>query len=417
MSPDTDFTKKLRVAIIGDPHFHQTADASKNSISHIPLTESGTFVNSQNPWTSLSAMVSEENISADVLVCVGDITFGANSVALKKAWDELNNLACQLGAQYLASATGNHDVMSRGTAEKVGKNPTRELSASVGLFEPLKLLTPAYPVVEWDNGKPVEHRQLRTNYFGDNFAYVETDQFRIVVLNSCCEHGSEAHQHERGTFPKSSLASLDNALNNSPAEKINILVCHHPPMPHSVHNLGGHDFIENGESLLLRLADHGAWFVVHGHKHHARITYSQGTASAPIVFSAASLGMQLDSALEGMRNQFYCVDIYQRSSGALYGIVSAWDWNVGRGWRKAMPPLGGIYDGCGFGARQPIEEIAKEVAALVPCLWQDAVAKIGKLKFLTPGDIAILKHRLSNTYNVVMEPDANGYCGELLRKI
>jgi Icc-related predicted phosphoesterase len=417
MSQDTDFTRKLRVAIIGDPHFHQSTDVSTNSISHISLTESGTFATNQNPWTGLSAMVGAEKISADILVCVGDISYGANQVALKKAWGELNNLASQLGAQFLASATGNHDVMSRSTAAKVAKNPARELSASVGLFEPLKQLAPPYPIVERNGDNTIEHRQLRTNYFGDNFAQVETDQFRLVVLNSCCEHGSDTHQYERGAFPKSSLATLEDALNNSPSEKVNILVCHHSPMPHSVHDLGGHDFIENGESLLLRLADHGAWFVVHGHKHHARITYSQGPSSAPIIFSAASLGMRLDSALEGMRNQFYCVDLYQRPSGALYGLVSAWDWNLGIGWHKAMPPLGGIYDGCGFGARQAIEEIAEEVAVLVPCGWEDAKEKINRLRYLAPGDMEILRRRLLNTHNVVMESDTNGYCAELLRKI
>jgi hypothetical protein len=127
--------------------------------------------------------------------------------------------------------------------------------------------------------------------------------------------------------------------------------------------------------------------------------------------------MRIDSAKEGMRNQFYCVDLSQPSSGALYGTVAAWDWNVGIGWRKAMPPLGGIYDGCGFGPRYPIEEIAADIAKLVPCSWEEAKEKITWLSYLSPGDMSILQRRLFNTYNIVMEQDANGYCAELLPKI
>jgi 3',5'-cyclic AMP phosphodiesterase CpdA len=417
---DSDFREKLRVAIIGDPHFHREGDSCRTAISHIRLDGAGEFISrqgQQNPWTGLVNLVSERNIRADVLICAGDMTYGADRIGLRKAWDELGNLAEQLCARFMVSATGNHDVCSRSMAEKVGRNPTREMSAAYGLFEPLKLLSPSYPIVELQDGVPLDHRLLRTKYFGDSLVLVETDKYRIVVLNSCCEHGSDAFQHERGSFPKSALAALSAELKEAHAEKINILVCHHPPEPHSVHDLGAHDFIENGEALLQCLEEHGTWFVIHGHKHHGRIAYAKGTSSAPIVFSAASLGIQIDSSLDGMRNQFYCIDIFQKTTGSLFGKVDAWDWNMGLGWRSATRSSGGIYDGCGFGARVEIGELADEVAKLVPCLWTDAVGTIPALEFLSPGDMSVLEKRLSTKHQVVVQADTNGYWSELLPKL
>lgn len=418
MSEPKEFKGQLRVAIIGDPHFFTPSDAGNASISHVRLTSSGEFIDRQpqhNPWEGLKLMVSEQSIVADVLLCVGDITYCADNIGLKKAWDELQQLAALLGARHLVTATGNHDILSRSIAKRIATNPTRELSSALGLFEPLKTLSPPYPVVEFTNGIAVDHRLTRTKYFGDSLVLVEADHYRILVLNSCCEHGSDAYQYERGTFPKSAQRALAEELNSATSEKINILVCHHPPEPHSEHDLGSHDFIENGEALIQCLERHGSWLIVHGHKHHGRITYAKGTGSAPVIFAAASLGIHLDLTLSGMRNQFYCTDVYQKSTGRLLGKVAAWDWFMGTGWRKATPKPGGIFDGCGFGARQPIEDIAEEISKLIPCSWQDVASQIPNVAFLTPDEMNLLELRLRSQYSVVIEPDDNGYWTELAR--
>jgi hypothetical protein len=103
----------------------------------------------------------------------------------------------------------------------------------------------------------------------------------------------------------------------SVGNKINLLVCHHPPGVHGEHDLGEYDFIHNGDGLLRCLEHHGAWLVVHGHKHHGRISYAQGSNAAPIIFSASSLGFCLDVAKPGVRNQFYILDLTQRESGGV----------------------------------------------------------------------------------------------------
>ena len=419
MTTDNNAKKQLRVAVIGDPHFYREGSTSRSGVSHIQLNETGNFINTQpqqNPWTGLCELVDEQEIRADVLLCVGDITFGAEKVGLVKAWAELQMLAIKMGAGLIASATGNHDVSSRSIAEKVGKNPSVEMSTAFGLFEQLKLLSPSYPALTIKNGVVEDNSLLRTKYFGDSFVLVEGENYRVVILNSCCEHSADAFQQERGSFPKSAEIALCEELKKATEDKINILVCHHSPEPHSEHNLGGHDFIENGEALLQCLEQHANWFIVHGHKHHGRLGYAKGAISSPIVFSTASLGIKLDSAKDGMRNQFYCVDIYQKKFGSLYGQVSAWDWNMGMGWRRATRNTGGIYDGCGFGNRTQLDDLVENIAELVPCSWSEALEKISTLNFLTPNDMLILEKRLLR-HNIVVQPDSNGYWSEILKKI
>jgi len=405
-------SETLRIAVIGDPHFYSSKEGGRSPISHITVDSKGEFENpkpQQHPWQDLKDLLRREAISADILLCVGDITYGADRIGLKKAWKELNELALQLSVKVLVAATGNHDIMSRSTAEKVGLDPVKALSESVGLFEPLKLLDPAYPIVEVKDGKTVGNRALRTKYFGDYVALFENEECRILVLNSCCEHGADAHQHERGSFPKSAQDALLEDLGSSLTPKINVLVCHHPPEPHSEHGLGGHDFIENGEALMKNLELHGSWLVVHGHKHHGRITYGKGTSSSPIIFAASSLGMHLDTSVDGMRNQFYCLDVGITRTTRLIGTVQAWDWYMGLGWTRSAPKKGGIYDGCGFGPRMHAEEIALAIANMVPCSWAQAVQTMPELRYLTPDEMKILERRLAISHGIVVEPTDNGY--------
>lgn len=409
----------LTVAVVGDPHFYVASSEGGDLVSHIRLGPSGDFLDTatRNPWLALKEHVIAHSLKADVLLCVGDITVYAEKAGLERAWSELLELGQLMNCSHVVSATGNHDVQSRGVEKAIQENPVRALSQTVGMFEPLKTLSPAYPIVEINSGTITERRDLRTTYFGDDIAVVEAPDYRLAVLNSCCEHGPAPHQHDRGSFPKSTQTSLGDTLASATATKINVLVCHHPPGVHGDHDLGDYDFIKNCEGLLRCLEHHGPWLVIHGHKHHGRITYAQGSNAAPVVFSASSLGYCLDVAKSGVRNQFYTLDLVQRESGSLRGQIRAWDWYVGRGWACATPDKGGIYDGCGFGHRCDLGDVALQVmsvATTLPFKWTDVVAAFPELRYLTPDDMNILASRLSGL-NVVVEYRDDGSWDELMK--
>lgn len=411
---------QLTVAVVGDPHFFvEPSSGSDSQISHVKLSPNGDFIDSAppNPWLALKQYVTENGIRAELLLCAGDITVYAEKVGLERAWKELLDLGLLMGCSHVVSATGNHDIQSRSTADVVSKNAVRGLSQVVGIFERLKQLSPAYPIVEIASTGVVERRDLRTAYFGDDIAVLDQPNYRLAVLNSCCEHTAEPHQNERGSFPKSAQVALEAALASMTDPKINLMDCHHPPGLHGEHDLGDYDFIANGDGLVRSLERHGPWVIVHGHKHHGRISYAQGSNAAPVVFSASSLGFCLNVQKSGMRNQFYCMNITMKPNGSLRGNVNAWDWHVGLGWDKATPERGGIYDGCGFGLRRPLEDIADEVAGIasrLPCAWPDVLAAMPDLHFLTPDDMAILAGRLAN-HKIAIDLCDDGSWNELVR--
>lgn len=409
--------RSLTVAVVGDPHFYvETADGG-GQLSHVRLGPNGEFLDKSNPWLALKDYIIANNLVADILLCVGDITVHAEKAGLEAAWKELLELGQLLGSSHIVSATGNHDVQSRGTGKAIQASVIRELSKTVGMFEPLKNLDPAYPVVEISGGSLTERRDAHIEYFGTAVALVEAANYRLAVLNSCCEHGPEPHEHDRGSFPKSAQRHLEAKFAETTGNKINVFVCHHPPGVHGEHDLGEYDFILNGDGLLRCLERHGPWLVVHGHKHHGRISYAQGSNAAPVIFSASSLGFCLDVAKPGVRNQFYILDLIQRESGALRGQIRAWDWYVGRGWVLATPEKGGIYDGCGFGHRCDLSDVALQVAKAatqLPCKWGDVVAAIPELRYLTPDDLEVLAARLADR-GIVVEPTSDGSWDELVK--
>lgn len=404
--------QSLKVAVIGDPHFYVESNGG-GQVSHVRLGPNGDFLDNANPWVTLKQYVIAQNLTADALLCVGDITVYAETAGLKKAWAELQELGRLLGCSHIVSATGNHDVQSRVDENAIRDNPIRALSTTSGTFESLKNLDPAYPIVEMIAGAPTERRDLRTEYFGNSVALVETVDYRLVVLNSCCDHGPYPHQNDRGSFPISAQKRLCEILKGAVGNKINLLVCHHPPGVHG----GEYDFIQNGDGLLSCLEHHGAWLVVHGHKHHGRISYAQGSNAAPTIFSASSLGFCLDVAKPGVRNQFYILDLAQRQSGGVCGKIRAWDWYVGRGWGSASPDKGGIYDGCGFGHRCDLGEIAMQVANVakpLPYKWAEIIKFIPEIHYLTPDDMSVLAARLA-CLEIVVEQSGDGSWDELVK--
>lgn len=408
-----DSSETITVAVISDPHFFVfKADAQRPAPSHNKINADGSLYcpsPNTNPWADLQELVSaDQSIKADLLICPGDVTVAADDRGLTTGWASLNKLSSMIGANALICATGNHDVRSRGMEELIKKD-FRHLQASTGVTESLRLLEPVYPIVMAGVSED-DHAALRTQYFGDFFVLHSSEQCRILVINSCCEHGSEPHTHEMSAFPVSSLRLLHRALEKDPAPKINICVVHHPPAVHAFHNLGALDSLKNGQELLKQLEKHGSWLIIHGHKHHGHISYAQGSQASSIIFSAASLAARMDATSEGRRNQFYLIDVDISNHDEIRGRVKAWDWHEGLGWKRAARKDGGIYSGCGFGYRHSLNELAADIAtnAVVPCAWQDVVDRYPQLNYLTSQDLDWLEKRLRSRHHRAIEPNDEG---------
>lgn len=383
-------SQQVTIAILSDPHFCERNPSGIGSEhSHIVIDS---LSGGRDPlWSHLKRLIRDDGIVTDLLLCPGDITTHANPCALTSAWEELVELGVLLKVNAVAVATGNHDVMTRAKVDS--NNTIRDLEDVLDPFEALRLLDPVYPLhLSKDPAHEAFHRQKRIEYFGADFVIYETSVYRLVVFNSCSRHTTEAASYERGLIASSTLKELKLRLDECGERKINFLLCHHHPIPHDEQALGLYDLMKNGDALLRHLSEHGDWIVLHGHKHHGRISYASGGAQTPVVFSAASVGavLPVTSSL-GLRNQFYILKVKLGTNGAPKGTLRAWNWVPDSGWLENHNPKDGLASGCGFGERRHPDELAQEIAQLSngnEMEWDSVRERLAWIDYLTPHDLA-----------------------------
>jgi hypothetical protein len=413
-NPQLDERIEAVFAILGDPHFALEG----SSASHLKINASGDLANDkpfQNPWTGLYQLIQNEGLNADAVLCPGDIAFQSNEDTLRAGWRHLADLGRKLKAQHVICATGNHDIPSRSIADKVSAAPISTLRAGLGLFEQLKLLQPPYPAIDLHDTVHATGEEVRIRYFGSGLVLVDAERYQILVINSCCEHGHDSFEFERGTFPQSAVAELAKVLKQCKPHKINVAIMHHPPAPHSQAGAGAHDFVDNGSELLRQLSSHGDWLVVHGHKHEAKLEYAAGSAFQPIVFGAASLAIFLEEIKGTFKNQFYVLSVTVDTSG-IKGKFRTWDWHQGRGWQMANPEDDGIYHGAAFGTRDT-NAVVQNIQALapLPMAWAEVLARVPAAAYLPPAARNLVRDRLRMAHGLEIEMDREGQWTNLLK--
>lgn len=431
----------ISIGIIGDPHVVVKGASvpagtylKEHSFFEVD-DETGSMpsaVAKQHPWLDLISLAKMPSgsgsspLTVDALLCAGDLGFRGSIESIQAAWKLLQNAGAEMNAGFVAAATGNHDVHSRSRAAEVAKDPLKVIPTIRGPFETLKLLEPAYPFVA--RTPPFllpDTRHGRAKYFGEGATLYEFEKFRLLILNSCAEHGHDQFEFERGTLSASTLKAIELDLGTfgPESEKINLVLVHHPPHPDSAHGSGTLDHIHEGDQFIDLLQNTGQqWFLIHGHKHNGTISYAKGGSNVT-VFSAASLGIRLEQQVKGLRNQFYIVKLeIDPTTLSLQGTVQCWDWFENFGWQPARPMDGGISHGCGFGNRMTTAQLAKNIADSVktttlPMKWSDLIAALPDLNYVPPDDMQRVKSRLEKFHDLIIEPDSNGHWSEVAKKI
>ncbi len=419
----------LTIAVISDPHFFLKDERSAEAHSYLPVSTDGDLSVharglNKNPIDDLKALIGENNLKADILLCPGDITTRANSTALRTGWATLVDVAHKLDATMLCAATGNHDVASRSQKDLVGKDPIRQLSEVTGPIEALKLLSPLYPACRRDPAcSSDDSRVVQGKYFGESFAILDHDpRFRVLTFNSCSDHGHDAHEYERGTAPQSALRWVREDLAKLSSSKINLLLTHHPLVSQSAHDGDKYSFQAGGDHLLQVAEELGDdWLVINGHKHHGELKDGPSTTGVKLaLFSAASFSVAMDSLLEGSDNQFYLIDLDRDHSERLVGTVRVWNWNVGSRWRKAPPRDDtGLFDGCGFGNSMTPKQLASELQRQYSSgisAWDDLRIAMPDLSFVLPGTLRKVRQVLLESHGLVIETDEHGFYVSISRE-
>lgn len=398
VSPDVR-EKYFVIAVASDLHAYET-DPNEPSHLNITIPENQTHV---HPISALIKLIKKEGeeISADILLCPGDLGDKAQSSGIQYAWKSIHKIGAALNAKLITAASGNHDLDSR-------------YLTSVDAKGILMGLEPPYPLPD---------DAANNKYWAKNYVIHEGDNFRLVILNTCAYHGGKQDEINHGRIAESTLEFLKKELSSLPEKLVNILLCHHHPQQHMEIKLGDYDVMTNGQLLidLLGSGDYGRWMIIHGHKHHPKITYASGVATAPVIFSAGSLCANLYRELQTRaRNQFYLISLplEEIKSFGLVGSIEAWDWASGDGWAPAAEKNSGLPSLCPFGVRVDPISLARQVAGFVSSdkvKWEYIRENLPEVSFIFPQDFVQLKKELVKTYSLEIE-DLNGQPFEIGRR-
>lgn len=398
----------LRVAVLSDLHFYVTSEV-KDAPSK--LSTSGGLLpdGEENPLDGLRSLLkSEGSLTADLILCPGDITNQASQAAMSHGWKALDGVKQWLKAPTLLSATGNHEVISR----------PPDGAETIAPIDYLQDLTPPYPLAD---------EALRNDYWANGFTIVSESTSNVVLLNSCHYHSTtQPSEFRRGRVGDRALKALRERLKTTPTrDRINILLCHHHPIPHAGHALGEADLMYGGERLMAVLEESGSWLVIHGHKHFPKLRYSTGESSiAPVVFSAGSFSGNLVGGIESItKNQFYLLDLsFSQSHRCVIGAVRSWWWSGGGvGWTKATAADHGIADQTGFGVRLCLPQHAALVNDAYTeshyIEWEELCVRVDDLRYMLPKDLRSLADRLSDSFDIQVTFDGAGRPSQVGRKV
>lgn len=383
----------FRVAVMSDIHAYTNTPAGSSAPSHLKANDV-TKPATQHPLLALHALIEEQDILADYLICAGDLCDKADTAAAQYAWNELEKLAIMLRVKRFFGVTGNHDLDSRYVTQ-----------GTLDPKEALRAMQPPYPIPGAEcNGE-------NNSYWLNHFAVLTDDTVRALLINTCATHGLHPDEIKHGRIAPPTLERIRKHLEADAVEyAIDLAVCHHHPQQHSDLELGEYDFMREGQQFLQLIGsgDLGSWIVIHGHKHHPKITYAAGGNTSPVVFSAGSFSVLLHPQHGSQQNTFHLLEIETDAvSSTLRGQARTFEFDFGRGWRPANEDSAIPYE-AGFGFRGDLHRLAAQVAAAIPDNMKtigELASQLPDLRYLLPCDrthlFAILRkrHRIESAFD------------------
>lgn len=360
----------VRAVVISD--IHATFDA-KEAETHVAQATAP----DGNALTAARTFLAERIESAHMLLCPGDMVHRGDPKPMDWVWRELQQVATDLGAT-LVGTVGNHDLLRK---PKGAQEPQQEL----------RRLLPPFP---YDDDLVVK------TYWADHFGVVETSDWRVVTVNTCCQHGGfDQKEAEFGRLMPYCLPAISAFLEEADSHpQVNICMCHHHPQEWSH---GGEHATKHllGGDLLIDLLDsrEERWLLLHGHKHYPAVGYFGHSTHGPVRLSAGSAGINLlpDTGVE-IGNQMHVIDFAVDVCGKLGlpigGEIASYTWEGNGAWAPASG-ADGLPSLVGFGYRRDGRELARELlekakhAGRGVYEWQDIVDLLDpRVRFLAPSD-------------------------------
>ena len=401
---------ELKIVVISDLHYRMHPNREVRPAA----TSRG--AGDYDPVEAFVEMLRRDEVSADYVVCPGDITDRASPDGLKFGWERLKEIKALVGARHLIAATGNHEVCSR------DDDPVHERAGNVeAAVDPLAMLQSLsdYPSSHWNGA------DRSWVYWGRGYEFIEDGSVLFLLINSSHFHPTmKVNEFERGRISDQTVKRLSGEIGEkikATNAKVFIAVLHHPPVNHEslYHELGRIEMF-NGSRLVELLDRSGCpWLILHGHKHDGRLIMAQGAGSQPIVFAAGSIGADLAGHQAGLYTKLQAyvltLDVSENPLPSLRGSVTSYAW-VDNKWTLATAPRHGIPTGCGFSSpslnvnilaeklRTRIEENGVEYLNL-----SEMQVEVPELRYLMPGQVEHFRTAVERLGGTFTWPDSQFY--------
>lgn len=380
----------LKIAVISDLHCHPRRSETEKNRTHF-FSDGARLAGNRHPIEYLLDLIrnKDEPIVSDILALPGDIADQANHQGFVVGVYALREVKTALGAERLVATLGNHDIDSRSVT---GTSP---FFAAKNMFSDF----------------PIENEVERNRFFNQGFAIIEGDDYRFLSINSVAHHLTK-EAAKSGNADDVQISSIEKALGVLDRKKYQIALVHHHPIPHEELNLGGADLLVKGELLLDLLERFSFNLVIHGHKHHPRLRYSNRGKLA--VFSSGSLSAAIDPITgSACRNTFHLVELFEEMHNVASpcGTIKTWDLKLDKGWEITNRKSSSFPGETGFGCHESAVDLAAQIDKNIPqpgfLKWSEAKAVIPQLQFLIPSDLEAVASELLNKYKIVLAPDGS----------
>ena len=384
-----------RLLIVSDLH-----------VTNDEISEAGESLISANPkaselgdkmFSGIANCISAEDLKIDWVICPGDLGDKAEVIGLNYAWEKLEKLTQEIGANHLIGTAGNHDFDSR-----ISVDPKSNLQA----------LSPLFPgITQTDCDK----------YFARNYCIYTDVNVRIVNLNSSAYHGYKSEEGEEYLHGRVEDSTIDQIRGEIESDlfDVNILLTHHHMMKNDHIYKADKSEMEGAGKLLNMLSEttKSPWLVIHGHQHYPELDYGRGSSLAPIIVSAGTLSAKLSGThASASPNQFYIIELSEKNDAHEgwfpCGRVKSWHWSAEGKWSRS-PLEHKIPYGAGFGCKTNPTQAAEKVLKILDMgkqrfiTLEDVFSSEPQLEFLLPGDLSLLFHTLKeNGVKVVVARNA-----------
>lgn len=302
--------KKLVIAVLSDLHCQlRSATATQESFLFVGQPR---IPAARHPIEALNKLIKECELTADLLMCAGDITNRSSQEGLVQGWDFLSEIKRELNSNKLICTLGNHDVDSR---KSFSQDPFLIAQSVNQLF-------------------PLEDQEQIKRFWGSGFSVIEhNSNALIVILNSVADHTDELTA-KRGSFAERRLEELRHVLdkyshNDFP---LRIAMLHHHPILHSFMNYTSEDVLSNGDQLIELLSQNRFNLIIHGHRHQPRLRRHSSCGNPMIIFAAGSFAAMLGSLASTTRNLFHILTISMDEANLITFNLRTWEHNPNDGW-------------------------------------------------------------------------------------